>query len=821
MSLLPGFRLGPYEILRALDEGGMGEVYRARDVRLDRDVAIKILPDAFAADHARRRRFETEARAVGRLNHPNILHVYDTGEEAGRAFIVTELLEGGTLHERLGRGPLPVSRALEIAIGIARGLAAAHDHGIVHGDIKPSNVFLTREGDTKLLDFGLATLRPGGESADTDETETMDLHGTVWGSLGYTSPEQARGQALDHRSDLFSFGVVLLEMLSGRNVFRRDSAADTLSAILHEEPAGFSDLDAPPALERIVLRCLEKLPDRRYRSASDLAFQLEMLGGFGGSALRERPGGDTSYRQLTFRKGRLFSARFAPDGATIVYSAAWDGAPVGTYIKRDDAPDTIPLQLPPAQVLAVSRRGEIACLLQPRFAHNGVWEGTLAVSPMFGGAPREVAERIQHADFSPRDGQLAVTRDVDGRARLEFPIGRVLYETPGHLSFPRFSPDGDRLAFVEHPWPLDDRGSVAVVNLTGARTPLSQEWATVQGLAWSPDGTEIWIAAARVGTARSLHAVGLGGEIRTVAGFPGAARLLDLSREGRLLVCRDGVRVGIFAKAPGEDNERELSWMDWSVLADLSPDGRTILFDEENEQAGPHYVACVRRTDGSPLIQLGEGAARLLSPNGRWALCRIPTPHSQLTLYPMGPGSKREIDPGERKIALGRQVRWLPDGRSLLQFGRGDDGSAVAWQVDLEAGSWRVLPGAWPAMPVGLALVPDGSRLLVSYPDARTDIVSLEDGSRRAGPRLEAEERVVTFSQEGEWVYVCGSQGLVPCPVVRVHLATGRRETWRAIGHAEIGGITSVNVRITPDGEAYAYSYGQTLSELYLVEGVK
>ena len=818
-GLVSGSTLGPYEILRQVGAGGMGEVYRARDTRLGRDVAIKILPALHASDPARRKKFEREARLIGQLSHPNILRVYDVGHQENQAFIVTELLEGDTLHDRLARGPLSVGRAVEIASGVAHGLAFAHDHGIVHCDLKPHNIFLTRDGQVKILDFGLATLtRP----KDSDSTRTLAMtREQIWGSLGYTSPEQLRGQTLDHRSDLFSFGAVLYEMLTGRSAFRRDSSADTASAILHEDAPGLmASRLVPPALERIVRHCLEKSPDARFRSAHDLAFQLESVA-IAPVAPSRKAAREVTFRQITFRRGRVYSGRFATDGGTILYSAAWEGGSVETFLKRPEAPDAIPLHLPPAQVLAISARGEVASQLHPRFVHNGVWSGTLATSPLLGGAPREVAEDIQHADYSPKNDQLAVTRDRDGKGRLEFPIGHVLHESQGHLSFPRFSPGGDRIAFIEHPWPLDDRGAVAVVDLYGAKSTLSNEWATVQGLAWSPDGTEVWIAAAAVGTARSLYAIGLGGELRSMSGFPGAARLLDVSPDGRILLCRDGIRVGIYAKSPGEVRERELSWMDWSLLADITADGRMILFDEENEQAGPHYVACVRGTDGSPVVQLGEGAARLLSPDGRWALCRVPMPDSPLTLYPTGPGPKREIDAGGRELAPGRQVRWLPDGRRILQFGRSPGGAPVAWLLDLETTEWTLVPSEWQDLPLGLALSPDGSRLAVSYPNGATDIVSPLDGSKRAGPSLEAEERIVAFDRGGERVYVCASQGRVPCPTYLLDLSRGHRVPWKEIGPADLGGVTSINLRVSPDGEAYAYSYSRTLSELYVVEGLE
>ena len=600
-----------------------------------------------------------------------------------------------------------------------------------------------------------------------------------------------------------------------------------MSATLHEDPADLraSNKDVPSTLERIVRHCLEKAPDERFRSAHDLAFQLKCIAEPTEAERSLRPATAPSpeaaaYRQITHRRGIVYSARFAPDGETVLYSAAWEDKPIEMFLKRPEAPDAIALAFPPAQVLAISPRGEVASLLSPKFVHNGVWMGTLASSPLLGGAPREIAEGIQHADFAPQGGGIAVTRDVEGKAQLEYPLGHVLYRCQGHLSFPRFSPAGNRIAFFEHPWPLDDRGSVAVVDLEGKKSTVSDEWATVQGLAWSPDGEEMFFAAAPVGTARALYAIKPSGELRSISGFPGAVRLLDISQDGKMLVCRDGMRAGIYAKAPGEEKERELSWLDWSLVADISQDGKMILFDEENEQAGPNYVACIRKTDGSPLVQLGEGAARLLSPDGRWALCRLPAPESPLTLYPTGPGEKREIHSGGRRLAPGREVRWMPDGRRILQFGRSEDGSPTAWLVDLKTLEWTRLSFEWPGLPSGVAVAPDGDHLLASYKSGATSIVSLREGSMKSGPVLEPDERVVTFDPDGEWIFTCASQRQVPCPTHRIQLTTGRREAWREIGPVDPVGVVSINLRITPDGEAYAYTYSRVLSELYLAGGL-
>ncbi len=289
MSLTPGTRVGPYQVIAAAGAGGMGEVYRARDPRLNRDVAIKVLPAAFSRDSERLRRFQLEAQAVAALNHPNILAIHDFGEHDGAPYIVMEFLEGETLRQRLTSGPLPSRRATEYAEETARGLAAAHDKGIVHRDLKPENIFVTRDGRVKILDFGLAklTLPQGTLSSEAATRAAQTETGVVMGTVGYMSPEQVKGQIADHRSDLFNFGAILYEMLSGKRAFHKPTSAETATAILNEDPAALPQV-APavsPGLQRIAQRCLEKNPEQRFQSASDLAFALGALSESGSSSM--------------------------------------------------------------------------------------------------------------------------------------------------------------------------------------------------------------------------------------------------------------------------------------------------------------------------------------------------------------------------------------------------------------------------------------------------------------------------------------------------------------------------------------------------------
>ncbi|HKF41964.1 MAG TPA: protein kinase, partial [Thermoanaerobaculia bacterium] len=533
MTIPSGTRLGPYEVLAPIGAGGMGEVYRARDTRLDREVAVKVLPGSVASDPEAVARFEREARAVAALSHPNILSLHDFGAQAGVVFAVMELLEGRTLGTLLEEGPLPPRRAGAIAREVAEGLAAAHSKGIVHRDLKPENVFVSKEGHAKILDFGLARdLRVSAKEDTSAPTERpLTEPGAVMGTVGYMSPEQVRGLPLDHRSDVFSFGAVLYEMLSGSRAFRKPTSAETMTAILKEEPPELaSSSGLASSLDQVARRCLEKNPESRFQDTRDLVFAIEMaseratrsgaqaaasgrklplgilaaalavlLASVGAwlAASKSRPQEPPRFERLTFRRGYVRGARYTPDGRSVVYAAAWDGGPLKLFLKAPESSDALPIDLPSANVLAVSAAGELAIALDCRFSHNGVCRGTLARVPLTGGTPREIAEGVEHADFA-KDGELAIVRDLPeaGKSRLEFPSGKVLYETDGHVSFPRVSPDGKRIAFFDHQLRGDDAGFVAVVDLAGKKQVLTTRFTTGRGLAWSPSGEEIWFTAA-------------------------------------------------------------------------------------------------------------------------------------------------------------------------------------------------------------------------------------------------------------------------------------------------------------------------------------
>jgi eukaryotic-like serine/threonine-protein kinase len=860
VSLAAGSRLGPYEILALLGAGGMGEVYRARDPRLGREVAIKVLPASFSKDPDRLRRFEHEARAAGVLNHPNITAVHDVGSVDGSPYIVTELLEGDTLRSRMAAGPLSTRKAIDYGVQIARGLAAAHEKGIVHRDLKPENLFVTKDGRVKILDFGLAKLTHSETGAPLTEapTETRGTEpGVVMGTVGYMSPEQVRGQAADQRSDLFAFGAILYEMLSGRQAFYGASSADSLSAILREEPP---DLflgrgDAHPGLERIVRHCLEKNPDERVHSAHDLAFDLETLSGISAPspALGERApaarrptlflpaaglalllvgtaagyfaGKKVGYvrpahfRQLTFRRGSIASARFAPDGQTILYSASWDAAPLEIFETRLNSPESRPFGLMRAEVLSISGSGEMAVSLGRRaglpFMSVGMLE-RLGITG--GGAPKEILDDVIWADWAPDGQNLAVVRYVGGKCRLEFPIGKVLYETAGWIGHPRISPDGEEVAFLDHPLFADDGGSAAIVDRLGRHRLISEPFYSVQGLCWSPRGKEVWFTGAPVGFNRGLYAATRSGSVRLLAQGTGGLTIQDVSRDGRALLVQEKARQNIYALPPGGGTLRDLSWLDWSVLRDISPDGQWILFEEGGEGGGPGYSAYVRKTDGSPAIRLGAGSAMRFSPDGKWVLgISEIVKKPQLVLHPVGAGESRVLPSGDLRI---QYAMWLPDGRRIL-FSANEPGHGVRLYVQgIEDTKPRAIsPEGYRAF--DRCISPDGKVVAVSGPDQRHYLYPVEGGEPSAIPGLVSGDVPVSWSADGRSLLI-SRRGEVPLQVFWLDVRTGRKEPWRELMPPDPTGVTTISrVATTPDGKSYAYSYIRSLADLYVVDGLK
>jgi Tol biopolymer transport system component len=860
MPLSPGTRLGPYEIVAPLGAGGMGEVYRAKDPRLGRDVAVKILPVSFSRDPERLRRFEQEARAAGQLNHPNITAVHDVGTdpEGGSPYLVTELLEGETLREALAAGALSPRRAIDCAVQIAHGLSAAHEKGIVHRDLKPENIFVTREGRVKILDFGLAklVLPESGEEPRTNlpTAAAATEPGVVLGTLAYMSPEQVRGRPADGRSDIFSFGAILYEMLSGRRAFHGDSAADTMSAILKEDPPDIAatNQSMPPGLDRIVRHCLEKNPEQRFRSAYDLAFDLEALSDLSGvgkiapvEPARSRRGWavpaavlaalvavvaayavghsrglgvkppEPSFAQLTFQQTPIFAARFAPDGKTIVFSSAPVGNTPELYTVRPDFPGAIRKGLRDTHLLSVSSKGELAVLTRARFIGHSLFSGTLARMPLEGSAPREIRNDVREADWTPDGSDLAVIRDVEGRDTLEFPAGKVLASTGGYFSNIRFSPRGDRIAFLDHPARFDDRGAVAVVDLSGKKTVLSDGYWGLEGLAWSPSGEEVLFSGGTAYNDFRIYAVDLQGRRRTALQSAGGITILDIRADGRWIASRDDLIRNMSVWKPGSE-PRDLSWLDLSDPVALSRDGRTLLFIEYSGSVGPNYATCIRQTDGSDVVKLGEGSPLGLSPDGAWVLSNIPATPQTLVLYPTGVGEARRLDPGS--VVSHESGGFFPGGDRIFVTGAEAGQGARCWTQDLAGGKPK------PATPAGTSdclVSPDGREILAVKGGAGLWIYPVQGGEPRTVPGALPNDFVIRWGADGRSLIV-GTRSEVPARVERLDLATGRRTPVRTIGPPDLTGVAAVSpIVISGDETTYAYSCRRMISHLFLIGGAK
>ncbi|MGB6385434.1 MAG: protein kinase [Terriglobales bacterium] len=864
MNLASGTKLGPYEIVSLLGAGGMGEVYRARDSRLRRDVAIKVLPQALSLDADRMRRFEQEALATAALNHPNILAVFDIGTSEGSPYVVSELLEGETLRERLRSGSLPVRKALDYALQVAHGLAAAHEKGIIHRDLKPENLFLTKDGRVKILDFGLAKLTqidPGSNPSMATVTHGGTEAGMVMGTAGYMSPEQVRGMTLDTRSDIFSFGAILYEMLSGKRAFHGDTPADTMSSILKEDPPELNETNrnVSPALERIVQHCLEKNPESRFHSASDIAFDLEHLSGISGSAARVAQAGVTpsrrrlltglvaglalsglvyvlgwwtgkstthasqpEYQQITFRTGRVGNARFTPDGS-IVYSASWDGGEDQFYMSRTDDPGSRELGIKNAELLSISKGGELAIRLNTVYYGGYARSGTLARVPLSGGTPHEVLDNVQDADWSANGDAMAIVRYVpeNNHWHLEYPVGKVLLDTINWISHPKISPDGKWIAFADHQNSGgDDEGSVAVIHADGSDNNkdklLSSGWTSVQGILWSPAGDEIWFTSTNTGAAANPRAVTLSGKTRNMTNVPGGMWLEDM-RNGTVLTVANHIRLGIKGMEPGGKEERELGWFGWSELRDMSRDGRKIVFEEEGDGGGANYTVFLRDTDGSPPAKIGEGRALAISPDGKWVVAE-PAKGGPLNLLPAGAGEARQLTHDAVSYDL---ARFFPDGKRLLAYGIEVGHGGRDYVIDLSSGDSK------PVTPEGIAGVqvsPDGKSAAVRGPEGKRGIWSFEENAFHPIPGLESSYTIIGWTPDGESVYVADNKRLLAkaAQIYRVNIQTGKMEPWKTFGEQTSAGVSTVAApQLSADGTAYAYLYVRVLSEAYVVTGLK
>jgi Tol biopolymer transport system component len=859
MTIPAGARLGAYEVLEPLGAGGMGEVYRARDPRLGREVAIKVLPEALAADRDRLARFEQEARAASALNHPNIVTIHEIGREGETAFIAMELVDGKTVRELSAAGAMPVRKVLGIAAQVAEGLAKAHGAGIVHRDLKPENVMVSKDGFVKILDFGLAKLvePESGASAMPTLVQPETHPGTVMGTVGYMSPEQASGEPLDFRSDQFSFGSMLYEMTTGTKAFQRKTAAETLSAIIRDEPEPVGKLrpDLPLAVRWILERCLAKDREERYASTKDLARDLAsvrnhisevssgseaMFASPGRSRRRmlplaaglavlavglaagwaltlglwKAPSGAASFQRLTFRRGLLGNARFTPDGQSIVYSARWEGASPGLrlYLTRPESPESQGFEFGDGtDVLLISRAGELALLQTPSPGPLG----TLAVAPLTGGLPRQLIEGVPFAgaDWAPNGKDMAVVRVVQGADRLEFPVGKVLIA--GGARCPRFAPGGDLLAFFEDG---PESGSLAIVDRNGkSKKLLSSGWGSLNGVpAWTPDGREIWFTAAQeAGQTEALWAVDRSGKRRLVMRVPGFLELYDIARDGRVLLAHHTIVRSLRGLGAGQAKELELSWLDASIAADISSDGKTLLITESGEGAGPKPSIYLRGTDGSPAVRLGDGEGLAISPDGKWVLGRQ-SKSEGLVLLPTGAGPSRTLDVGGLKDF--QWGAWLPDGKSIVfSAAAGAEPTRIYVQAVADGKPHAISPPGVRFLAYTNPVSPDGKHF-VGAAGGKRGIYPIDGtGEARVIAELSPEDVPIQWSSDSLSIYVM-RRGEQPTRISLLDLTTGQRQLWKELPLDVDQGI---RVRLTPDGKSYVRGGVSVLSELYLVEGLR
>ena len=853
-----GTTLWSYRIESKIGAGGMGVVYKAVDSRLDRAVAIKVLPASALASPDRQKRFVQEAKTTSSLNHPNIVTIYDinTQEVDGQPvqYIAMEYVAGETLDKLIGRKGLRMREALKYAIQIADALAAAHAAGVVHRDLKPGNIMVTPQGLVKILDFGLAkTTGPLSTDAYAEtlhaEASPNTEEGTVLGTVAYMSPEQADGKKIDARSDIFSFGSVLYEMITGRQAFPGSSKLSMLSAVLYRDPQPVSQTvpDIHPELERVIGRCLKKDPERRWQTMADVKVALEELrdevdasgigpaqprparpsprrvgpwiaiGALAAIALALLPGAyfaprflnsePPTFQRLTFRRGDVTSAKFAPGGA-VVYTAEWDGAPSTFYTMIPGNREARQLQLPTGRVMSISAAGEMAVLLGDGPA------GTLARVPFGGGAPREILENVYYADWGPDGESLAVVRGVGSQFRLEYPVGSVLYETDGRPpAYPRLSRDGKLVAFFDYEVEVGDY-SLCVVGPNRTKQVLSRGWRGLGWLNWSPNGEEIWFSAGQAGGDPAVYAVDLSGKQRLISQAPGWVVMQDVARDGRVLINTVNSRLGILYAPADGSVPRDLAWFDASFAYDLSQDAKSLVFVELTSGEGRNAAIYLRKTNGSPAVRLGYGNRPSLSPDGKWvaSIQRQPA-HSQLLLLPTGPGELRAIDLGDMHY---ESVEWFTNGKRLLFTGNQPGHPVRSWMYELDGGK----PTPVTAEGIrGTRVSPDGHSFVVVDP-RKLLLGDIAGGETRAITDLLPGESVVRWSSDDRYLFLAQQQAEL-LKLSRVEVASQKREPWRTLKVPESGAEFFGPVALSPDGKAVVCTFQHDLANLYMVKGLK
>ena len=854
----------------------MGEVWKARDSRLDRLVAIKVLPEHLTENPDALARFEREAKAVAALNHPNILGIFDIGKQDGVEYAVMELLEGESLRDRLAHGPLPVRKASELAVQMANGLAAAHSRGIIHRDLKPDNLWITKEGRLKILDFGLAkqgaVLGPGSNSLyPTEAVQMGHIHhterGMILGTIGYMSPEQVRGEAVGPRSDIFSFGAVLFEMFTGKRAFARETASDTLAAILRDEPPEIENVSGRTlsiGLRRILEHCLEKESDQRFHDAQDLAFALEsasttssdssasftapfappnlrttrawaglvalaLLMALGGGWFL-RGGGPPlpSFRQLTFGRGAIDGGRFVPGSRDIVYSARWQGNPSKLFMLREGSLEARALESEGAFLLGVSSLGSAAVLTKPNLWH-GTLEGTLSVQSLAGGGARAIVTDCFAAEFA-EDGQAlcVVTPAPSANYLLQWPPGETAYSSKHMLRNPRIR--GGVAAFFEESDLSFSDGDLLVL----AKGGQPKKVAACKGftaLAWGPGGKEIWVSTYD-GSESQIQAVALSGGTRVLLRHAGRLELLDVDSSGRCLVTANNQQRQAFGRAPGAQRDRDLTWLDAQAPMSLSSDGSQVLMARYGDwQMTDRKNLYLVPTGGGPGIALGSGQTdAALSKDGRWAATFEPNAKGEngVRLLPTGAGASPWLPLG-RDLSVSDGLWFHPDGSKIYLFDFVRNNFA---RLDLDSGAVHLEAVSPKITTYSRQEVqsPDGRQFLVQlldqpiHPERRGEaLVIVREGDTQGTPAMGNlhGEAIAGWAENSREAYLW-NRNTSPAEVIRWNPVTGQRRPFLQINPTDTAGVMGMEIlKITPDGKAYAYGLVRKLSDLYLVEGLK
>ena len=847
MSLAPGTKLGQYEILGPLGAGSMGEVYRARDARLNRDVAIKVLPTLVSAEPDRLQRFEIEAKAAAALSHPNILSVFQMGTHDGAPYLVTELLEGKTLAESLRRGPLPLRQAIQFAVQIAHGLAAAHEKGIVHRDLKPENLFVTKDGRVKILDFGLAKVAPLPQTP-THLAITITRHGVAMGTVGYMSPEQVRGQVTDHRTDIFAFGAILYEMVMGQRTFQKATEADTVSAILNEEPPPISQLspDMPLALERVIRRCIEKNPEQRFHSASDLAFALEALSDpawmmSGAHAVPVEPpkphrllstatavlllllGGLLTYLWLRPSQGpsvanyvqlthdgrpksligtdgaRLYLAMGVGSSASFSLRGIAELSISGGLPKKIDvatSADMVPLGLSPdaSELLLIEGQGA-----PPK--------GPLSSVPVFGGSPRRIGEVIaETAAWSPDGKLLAYTNLGDlFLAKADGSEPRKLTSVNGDIRNITWSPDSSHLRFDSS----ETAGTVGLqierevsVDGTGLR-PLLPGWHNPPDECcgkWTPDGEDfvfqsqgqIWALPKSTGIFQSSpQPIALTASPMTLS-WPlpskDGKKLFIIGRTYRGELVRYDSKTSRFAPFLGGMS---------AEYVDFSKDGKWITY-----ASYPEGTLWRSRIDGSERLQLTfppiSPVLPRWSPDGKTILFFqfAQGADKPARIYEVSPdgGSPRLLLPEDSKQQL--DPNWSPDGSKIIFSGESNNPSSTIRILDVSTHQLSTLPAS-----DGLyspRWSPDGRYISAFSTDSQT-LLLFDPETRKWTELAKGSLGWLSWSHDGQYVYVLDYRQ--KSAVIRVRVSDGKLEQIADVRDFPAAGRYGGALALTPDDE--------------------